>query len=180
MDLQRDCLKNCPPVLVAFFSVTCATEFQTLDFHDRGLPDRSHLFIGKYNMSALANVWWDHTPETDLASQFGVRGDCPKLMFAPHAQWDRASFWSKNMGVQWRDWLWDHLNVTMTIENGLDRPISLLLDERASHQHHLLEPGHSRELLLQSTYSIAAIDPTDQGNAELLLWEQLTLCILGR
>ena len=73
-DLQKDCElpEACPPVLMAFYSTQCDELYHTMDYHEHGLPDRTQLFMGKYNISGIDEVWWDHSPLTDLAARFNI------------------------------------------------------------------------------------------------------------
>jgi hypothetical protein len=163
-DIQKDCTRNCPPVVIAFFSSSCGAEFQDLQFHEGGLPQRDHLFIGKYNTSAykdpITAPWWTPLPRDDLAARFNIKDNeaCPKIMFAPHMQWDKATFWDLSSGTPWRTWLREQLIVTISVKNSHKNAISVLLDKRSSDKKIVLEPGQEQSFQLKSGHYISAID----------------------
>jgi hypothetical protein len=162
-DLQKDCLKNCPPVVVAFHSTSCAAEFTELHFNGWELPPRDHLFLAKYNMSALENVWWDHTPAIDLAARFNIKPEeCPKIMFVPHItrhgsigeNLGEPVFWDSSQAVDWRQWVLRQLEVSLTIKNTHATPVHI---HHSDNDTFVLGPGQSSTFTINSHQEIAAV-----------------------
>jgi hypothetical protein len=109
-DIVEDCTDACPPVLMAFYANSCASEFADLRFKAAGMPRREQLFMGKFNVTSLEDVWIEHNDKTDLARRFGIdleQGGCPQIMFSPFNHWDKKQIYtpSQNKDVSWQQWL---------------------------------------------------------------------------
>jgi hypothetical protein len=111
-DIVEDCTaSSCPPVLIAFYGSSCASDYAQLRFSAVGMPRREQLFMGTFNVSSLADVWIEHNDKTNLASRFGIdleKGGCPQIMFSPYNAWDKKQIYNPEImstGVSWQQWL---------------------------------------------------------------------------
>ena len=119
-DLLRDTPpERRPPSVILMYSSEpwCGT----LDgWDDMVWPARSHLFLGSYDI-ASREVWWDEGERLD--ERFGV-DKFPAVVFDA----EKTDIWQGGWGT-WQEWLWDHLAIDVTIENGLDTELEVLFDD---------------------------------------------------
>jgi hypothetical protein len=177
-DIQKDCLQfTCPPVLLAVYSSSeCKADFDALKFTQaaRALGDRNQLFMGKYDLDTLKDVWWEHTADTDLGSRLGVQAaGCPHLVFAPHNDLSAAAFWDPSAVPDWKKWARDQLAVRMAVKNSGGVPLSV----EVNNQRHgdTLEPGETRDFSLTAGQRMDVLVDSESGaaGAGTAAWSQV-------
>ena len=139
-DLMRDTPEPPPSAIFVYSSSWCLSQWRAFGVDGgRGLPSRTHLFLGEYDMERWRDIWWQVEDEQSmrLERRFNVTR-APAVVFVPKNN-DQSAFQVWDGGdVSWRDWLLEKLRFDLRVTNGLTTAVTV--DEAP------LLPGESRTI----------------------------------
>lgn len=122
-DLMRDTPEPPPSAIVVYSSAWCLDAWTHFGLNGGwGLPSRTHLFLGEYDMERQRDVWW-HTEGAEsrmwLERRFNV-SRAPAVIFVPENNQQAAyQIWDGGE-VSWRDWLAERLRFDLLVTNALN------------------------------------------------------------
>ena len=119
--------------IISFYNKTseCLRSFNDLQFNQKYLPDRTHLFLGKFEMSNFnQRIWHKIEDHMDFAENIGINKyinskddcECPIIVYIPGEYNDKIGddyvrvpsnngikIWDSNKISNWRQFAWKNL-----------------------------------------------------------------------
>lgn len=156
-NIQRDSvgfLPSLPPAVVVLWSSAWSTNPEQFGLgrpramNVPGLPSRSHLFVGHYDVEQRQKVWWDTSnaaipystvddptdvvlpgsPEHLFLDQRFNMTRAPCVVFVPDPRRKEFEVWDGTdpaFGLDWKGWVWARLAFDLRVHNALDVPAAV-------------------------------------------------------